>query len=213
MDNRFNTIAGWVLFSGVVILLASTVAGEMFMSERPETMGYPIPGVVAKSEAGAAAAEMPIEAALAAADPAKGQQVFNKCMSCHNAEKGGPNQIGPNLWGVVGEPIGKGKGFPFSPALAGKGGNWDWTTLSEWLKSPRDFAPGTKMTFAGLSSVKDRADLIAFLNARSDAPKPLPTAQAAGAPGPAGAKSGGTPAAQVSEKESAPAAVPAGSKD
>jgi cytochrome c len=128
MDDRFNTIAGWVLFAGIVALGSSIVAGEMCHSERPEKMGYPIAGVEQEGEGGAAAAQ-PIEVYLAKADPAKGQQVFNKCMACHNADKGGANQLGPNLWGVIGEPVGQGKGFAFSPALSGKGGNWDWHSL------------------------------------------------------------------------------------
>jgi cytochrome c len=178
MDDRFNTIAGWVLFAGIVALGSSIVAGEMFHSERPEKMGYPIAGVAQEGGEGAAA-EQPIEVYLAKADPAKGQQVFNKCAACHNAEKGGANQLGPNLWDVIGEPIGQGKGFAFSDALSKKGGTWNWDNLSQWLTSPKAFAPGTKMTFAGLSNPQDRADVIAFLNQHSDAPKPLPAAPAA----------------------------------
>ena len=178
MDDRFNTIAGWVLFAGIVALGSSIVASEVFHSERPEKMGYPIEGVQLEGEAGAAEAEKPIAFYLASADPAKGQQVFNKCTACHNAEKGGANQLGPNLWGVLGEPVGKGKGFAFSPALAEKGGNWTWDTLGAWLHSPKAFAPGTKMTFAGISNPQDRANVIAFLNTKSDAPQPLPTAPA-----------------------------------
>jgi cytochrome c len=171
-----------VLFAGIVALGSSIVAGEMFHSERPEKMGYPIAGVEQEGEAGAAA-EQPIEVYLAKADPAKGQQVFNKCAACHNADKGGANQLGPNLWGVLGEPVGQGKGFAFSPALAQKGGTWSWDNLSQWLTSPKAFAPGTKMTFAGLSNPQDRADVIAFLNQHSDAPKPLPAAPAPAAAG------------------------------
>ena len=182
MDDRFNTIAGWVLFAGIVALGSSIVAGEMFHSERPKVMGYPIAGVAEEGEGGAAA-EQPIEVYLAKADPAKGQQVFNQCMACHNADKGGANQLGPNLWDVVGEPIGQGKGFAFSDALSKKGGSWNWDNLSQWLTSPRAFAPGTKMTFAGLGNPEDRANVIAFLNTHSDAPKPLPTAPAAAAAG------------------------------
>ena len=178
MDDRFNTIAGWVLFAGIVALGSSIVASEVFHSERPEKMGYPIEGVQLEGEAGAAEAEKPIAFYLASADPAKGQQIFNKCTACHNAEKGGANQLGPNLWGVLGEPVGKGKGFAFSPALAEKGGNWTWDTLGAWLHSPKAFAPGTKMTFAGISNPQDRANVIAFLNTKSDAPQPLPAAPA-----------------------------------
>ncbi|MFL6746876.1 MAG: c-type cytochrome [Sphingomicrobium sp.] len=212
MDDRFNTIAGWVLFAGIVALGSSIVASEVFHSERPEKMGYPIEGVVQEGEGGAAA-EQPIEVYLAKADIAKGQQVFNKCAACHNAEKGGANQLGPNLWGVLGEPIGQGKGFAFSDALAKKGGNWDWDNLAQWLNSPKAFAPGTKMTFAGLSNPQDRADVIAFLNSHSDAPKPLPAAPAAAVADASGAKPGAGPdnGPQKAEKEPVPAAAgPAG---
>jgi cytochrome c len=192
MDDRFNTIAGWVLFAGIVALGSSIVAGEYFHSERPEKMGYPIAGVEQEGEGGAAA-EQPIEVYLAKADPAKGQQIFNKCMACHNADKGGPNQLGPNLWGVLGEPIGQGKGFAFSDALSKKGGSWNWDNLSQWLTSPRTFAPGTKMTFAGLSNPEDRANVIAFLNQHSDAPKPLPAAPVAAPAAAAGTAPGTGP--------------------
>lgn len=180
MIDRNNTIAGWVLFAGIIALGASIVTGEVYKTERPEKMGYPIEGVEAEGEGGEAA--KPIEFYLASADAAKGEQVFKKCTACHNADNGGPNALGPNLWGVLGEPIGKGKGFAFSEALAGKGGNWDWKSLDAWLQSPKKFAPGTKMTFAGLGNPEDRANVIAFLNAHSGAPLPLPAAPPEGAP-------------------------------
>ena len=113
-------------------------------------------------------------------------------MACHNADKGGANQLGPNLWDVIGEPIGQGKGFAFSDALSKKGGSWNWDNLSQWLTSPRAFAPGTKMTFAGLGDPQDRANVIAFLNSHSDAPKPLPAAPAA-ANGSTGEQAAGNP--------------------
>ena len=178
MDDRFNTAAGWVLFAGIVALGSSIIASESFHSERPEKMAYPIEGVEAAAGEGGAAAEQPIEAYLAKADPAKGAEVFKKCAACHNADKGGPNQLGPNLWDVLGEPIGQGKGFAFSPALSTHGGNWDWKSLSAWLTSPKSFANGTKMTFAGISNPQDRANVIAFLNQHSDSPLPPPAAPA-----------------------------------
>jgi cytochrome c len=197
MDDRFNTIAGWVLFAGIVVLGGSIVSGEVFKAERPEKMGYPIEGVVA--EEGAEAAK-PIEFYLASADPAKGEQVFKKCTACHNADKGGANALGPNLWGIIGEPVGKGHGFPFSEALASHGGTWDWNTLSDWLANPKKFAPGTKMTFAGLSNPEDRANVIAFLNAHSDAPKPMPAAPAEAAAPAAGDKAAAEAAGAGAEK-------------
>jgi cytochrome c len=204
MDDRFNTIAGWVLFAGIVALGSSIVAGEYFHSERPEKMGYPIAGVQEEGEGGAAAAEQPIEVYLAKADPAHGQQVFNKCMACHNADKGGANQMGPNLWGILGAGIAEDRnGFAFSDALKKVGGTWNWDNLSKWLTSPKAFAPGTKMTFAGLSNPQDRADVEAFLNSHSDSPQPLPKAPAAAAPAAAGQAPGTGPnnGPQKAEKE------------
>jgi cytochrome c len=195
MDDRSNTIAGWVLGAGIVALGATIITGEMFHAERPEKMGYPIEGVTGVATEGAAEAEKPAAFYLASGDPAKGAEVFKKCTACHNNDKGGPNGTGPNLYGVVDQPIGHhAAGFAYSPALTGKGGSWTWDNLFAWLKSPRDFAPGTKMTFAGLSSPQDRANVIAFLNSKSDAPKPLPVAPAAAAPA-AGAAPGNAAAA------------------
>ena len=203
MDDRFNTIAGWVLFAGIVALGSSIVASELFKSERPEKMGYPIAGVQEEGS-GAAEAEKPIEFYLASADVTKGQQIFNKCMACHNADKGGANQMGPNLWGVLGLPIAEDRnGFAFSDALKKVGGTWNWDNLSKWLTSPKAFAPGTKMTFAGLSNPQDRADVIAFLNTHSDSPQPLPKAPPAAAPAAAGTAPGTGPnnGPQKAEKE------------
>jgi len=198
MDNRSNTIAGWVLGAGIVALGASIVTGELFHQERPEKMGYPIEGVVLKGEGGAAEAEAPIANLLAAADPGKGEQSFKKCTTCHTIAKGGPNLQGPNLWGVMGKPIGKhAAGFPYTPALSGKGGNWDWESMSQWIKSPRDFAPGTKMTFAGMGNAQERANLLAYINTQSDGPLPPPAPQAAPEANPAKA---------AAEKADAPAA-------
>jgi cytochrome c len=176
MNDRFNTIAGWALFAGIVALGTSIVSGEIFHSERPEKMGYPIEGVEIEGEAGEAA--KPIEFYLASADPAAGEQVFKKCAACHNADKGGANALGPNLWGALGKPHGHVPGFAYSDALKSVPGTWDWKSLDAWLSNPKKYAPGTKMTFAGLGKPEDRANIIAFLNAHSDSPLPLPAAPA-----------------------------------
>ena len=178
MTDRFNTVAGWVLFAGIVALGASIVTGEVFHQERPETMGYPIEGVVLEGEGGAEA-DKPIAFYLASADAAKGEAVFKKCAACHNAEPGGANALGPALYGVMGNPVASHPGFAFSGPLKEKGGTWDWETMSQWLANPKKFAPGTKMTFAGLGNPQDRADVMAFLNSRDSAPLPLPAAPAA----------------------------------
>jgi cytochrome c len=179
-------------------------------------MGYPIEGV---AEEGAEAGP-DLGTLLAAADPAAGQKVFAKCMSCHTIEQGGPNGIGPNLYAVVGEPVGKGKaGFAFSSDLAAYGGTWDYATLDTWLHSPKGMVPGTKMSFAGLSKPEDRANLIAYLKENGGGPAyPAPAApaaaegetaaaDAAAAPGEADAAAAGATAAE--EPAAAQNAAPA----
>jgi len=198
MDDRFNTIAGWALASGIVALGLASLSSHYFRADkdnRPEKMGYAIAGVV--PEGGAAAAGPSIEALLAKADPAKGADVFKKCMACHTATQGGANGIGPNLYGVLGDDIGKGRGgFAFSDGLAKKGGKWDWATMNQWLTGPAAFVPGTKMTFAGLDSAEDRANVMVYLNSMgSKLPLPaVPAAPAAGAAGAAPAVAAGDPA-------------------
>ncbi len=194
MQDRFTTISGWVLFAGIIALGSSIVTGEVFHAERPETMGYPIEGVEIEGKEGEAA--KPIAFYLASADAAKGEQVFKKCAACHNAEPGGPNALGPALYGVMGNPVAGHPGFAFSPALKEKGGAWDWETMSAWLANPKKFAPGTKMTFAGLSKPEDRANVMAFLNSRDGSPLPVPAA-----PAEAAADAAPKPGAGTAEKE------------
>lgn len=209
MSDRGNMIAGWVLAGGIVALGLSIVTGEHFMAERPEKMGYEVTGVEAEAGAGGAAAEKPFAFYMSAADPAKGAEVFKKCTACHNADKGGANALGPNLYGVVGEAAGQGAGgFAFSDALKSKGGNWSFDTLNQWLTSPKAYAPGTKMTFAGLSKPEDRANVIAYLNQQSEHPQPLPAAPAADAAA-APAAGAAAPAAEGAAPAAANAAAPA----
>ena len=174
MDDRFNTAAGWVLFAGIIALGLSSISSRVFHAERPEKLGYPVE--VAESAAGGG--EMSIEEALSLASVEAGEAVFAKCAACHTVNQGGADGIGPNLWGIMGKPIGNhAPGFAYSSALAEKGGTWDWANMSEWLKNPRGFANGTKMSFAGLSSAEDRAAISLYLNANgSNLPVPAYTA-------------------------------------
>lgn len=162
MDGRFNTIAGWVLGAGIVLLGAKLVTDELFKAERPETPGYVIAGVENPDDE--VAAEQPIAHFLQSADAARGEAAFRKCSACHNANQGGANGLGPNLFGTMGGAIAQHAGFSYSEPLRAHGGRWDWDSMSQWLRSPRTFAPGTKMTFAGLSDPQERADVMLYLN-------------------------------------------------
>ena len=183
MQDSKNTIAGWVLAGGICALGLSIVSGKVFHAdkpERPEKLGYVIEGVVS-SEGEGGAAEVPIETLLASADVAKGEKVFAKCSSCHSINSGGANGIGPNLYGVLGKPHASVAGFAYSDALKSKSGPWTFEEMNKWLTSPKAYAEGTKMSFAGLGKAEDRANLMAWMNTQSASPLPLPAAPAADA--------------------------------
>lgn len=207
MDNRNNTIAGWVLFAGICALGLTIGTGMLGASHAPEKPGFPIEDTEG-GEGGGAAAAVPLPNLLAAADPAKGEAVFAKCAACHTINQGGANGIGPNLYGVVGDEIGHGRGgFAFSDALKNVGGKWDFDKMDHWLTSPRKFANGTKMSFAGLSSAEDRANLIVYMNAQgSNLPLPKPeAAPAADAAAPAAGDKAAAPAEGADKAAEAPA--------
>ncbi len=177
MDKN-NTIAGWVLAGGIAALGFSILSGKFFhadKNERPETMGFVIEGVVSSDEGGKE--EVPMSMMLAKADIAAGEAVFKKCVACHTVNEGGANGIGPNLYDSLGKPHGHVAGFAYSDALASVEGDWNFDNMNAWLISPRKYAPGTKMTFAGLGKPEDRANVIAYMNAQgSNLPYPEPPA-------------------------------------
>ena len=180
MDLKTNTIAGWALGAAGIALGTAIVGGMIFEGHRPEKMGYPIEGVE-EAGAGGGAPEVAIASLLPTADVAKGAEVFKKCAACHTVNQGGANGVGPNLYATLGEAIAQGKGgFAFSDALKSVGGKWNFDNMNAWLTSPRKFAPGTKMTFAGLGNPQDRANVIAYLNSQGSN-LPLPAAPAPGA--------------------------------
>jgi cytochrome c len=129
----------------------------------------------AKGEA--TASSKAINGLLAGASAERGAQIAKQCEICHNVEEGQGPKVGPDLYGVVGRKIASSPGFNYSEALKSKNGNWDFNTLNTWLTKPSAYAPGTAMTFAGLTNDKQRADVIAYLDTLSKNPVPLPKAQ------------------------------------
>src|SRR5579872_7157542 len=180
MDSfELNKILGAILGTCILLLVTSFAAGAIFAPNKPQKPGFEI--AVKEAPAGgeksaAAAAPVPIEKLLQTASVQKGEQSAKKCGACHDFSKGGPNKVGPNLFGIVGDKVGEGRGFNFSAAMKAKGGVWTIDDLDKFIDNPKGFIPGTAMGFAGIQKGSERADVIAYLNSLSDSPQPLPTA-------------------------------------
>lgn len=213
MDDRFNTAAGWALFAGIVGLGASIASGMYFKADEPHAVekgGYPIEDADGGAEGGAAKA-IDIGTLLTMGDVATGQQqAAARCGNCHTFDQGGKNGTGPNLYGIMGLPIGKhAAGFKYSAAIVEKGGNWDFESMNQWLLAPKQFIPGTTMGFAGLKDDAARASIILYLNSLgSNLPLPAPAAaEAAAAEGDAAAAAEGEAAPAEGADAAAPAAA------
>ena len=195
MSDNTNTFFGWTLFGGIIALGSMILTGEYFKGEAPEKGGYEVADAAPAGEGGGGA-EAAKPTNFAAGDVAKGAETFKKCASCHSITSGGANGIGPNLYGVMGQKHGHIAGFAYSAGLLAKPGNWDFEGMDAWLKSPKKYVEGTKMSFAGLSKPEDRANVIVYLNAQgSNLPLPAPSAEGAPAATETAPAAGEAPAA------------------
>ncbi|OEC96999.1 MULTISPECIES: cytochrome c family protein [unclassified Rhizobium] len=177
-----NMGVGALLATLFVLKSVSLASGFIFHSEAPEKPGFAIVATeepAAGGDKGAAAkAETPIAQLLQKADAKVGETIFKKCQACHSGEKGGPNKVGPDLWGIVDRPVAEHEGFAYSAGMKdfSKGGSEKWTYdhLYHFLAAPKKFVPGTAMGFAGLPKEEDRANVIAYLRTLADTQVPLP---------------------------------------
>jgi cytochrome c len=207
MDSfEWNKIAGAVLGTLIFIFVIRLVAEKVYEPEIPAKPGFFVQPVV-EASSGGGAASAPVEEAmpdwgtvLPTADVAAGKTVSVKCEQCHDTSSAKTIKIGPPLYGVVGRARASIAGFDYSAAMKAKGGSWTYDELFKFIKSPGAYIPGTKMSFAGLTSEKDRINLIAFLRTNTDSPVAIPppapaaAAKPAAAPAAAGAaKPAGTP--------------------
>ena len=180
MDSfELNKIIGAILGTCILLLVTSFAAGAIFAPVMPEKPGFEI---AVKEEAhgggkeAAAAPSEPIEKLLQTASVEKGAAAAKKCAACHTFEKGGPNRVGPNLFGIVERARASEAGFNYSAAMKAKTGKWTYDDLNQFIANPKAFVPNTAMGFAGIPKDTERADVIAYLRSLSDNPLPLPTA-------------------------------------
>lgn len=180
---ELSKIAGGVL-AALLVIVGFRVALEVAEEDRPpQQPGYtlPMPEQTAPSDIpadGSAAVPAPVDlpavpagfdaasvaAGAASGDAEAGAKTFKKCQACHSIEKGAPNKVGPNLWGVVGRPKASHEGFNYSSAMKAKGGDWTLVDLATFIHNPKEFVPGTKMLFPGVKDSTDLSDLLAYLN-------------------------------------------------
>ncbi|WP_323797641.1 cytochrome c family protein [Nisaea sp.] len=179
---EFNKLAAGVLCGGLLLMGVGKLAGVLVHPETLETNAYTVEVAEGAATAAAPTGPAPIEpilGLLASADPAKGLKIAKKCAACHSFDKGGPNKVGPNLFNVVIAAKGHVDGFAYSEALltSGETDKWSYTSLNHFLLKPKDYAPGTKMNFAGIKKTEDRAHLVAYLRSMADTPAALPTVE------------------------------------
>ena len=179
MDSfELNKILGAILGTCLLLLVTSFTASAIFAPNKPQKPGFEIAvkEEAAGGEKAAAPPPEPIEKLLQTASVQKGEASAKKCAACHTFAKGDKNGVGPNLYGIVGDHKGEGRGFNFSAAMKAKGGSWTIDDLNQFISSPKGFVPGTAMGFAGIAKDTELADVLAYLNSLSDKPAPLPTA-------------------------------------
>jgi cytochrome c len=197
-----------LLVGGIAFFLTGLIGDALVRERLPEK---PVLNIAAAPTATTGGGEAkpagpgPIAPLLASADPKAGEAFAKKvCVACHTFDKGGKDGVGPNLYGVVGGQHDHEPWFNYSPAMQKfKGQPWTYDALNQWLYKPTAYAPGTRMSFAGIPSDKQRADVIAFLRAQSDSPPPLPSPdeaqKAAAAPSQPAAPPAAAPAAPAKQ--------------
>jgi cytochrome c len=173
---NFNTVAGCVLASALFAMVVGKVSNAVVHPHKLDKPAIAVVDEAPTAVAAAAPAELPpIGPKLAGANAEAGKAIFMKqCFTCHTADKGGANKVGPNLWEVVGRKVASHAGFSYSSALQAKGGEWSYEDINHMILKPAAYVKGTKMAFAGLPKEQERADVIAYLRTMADAPKPLP---------------------------------------
>ena len=178
---EINKILAAIILALIVVVIISKIGDIIVDTNKPDLkeLAYKIDipesdiSTTSISQTTLQAIE-PILELLATASLENGEKIYNKCGACHNYTKGSKSKIGPSLWNIINRPKANSEGFAYSNALVSFGGVWTYEEINNFLYKPKEYIKGTKMNFAGLKSVQDRADLVLFLRQQSDNPTPLP---------------------------------------
>jgi cytochrome c len=172
-----NKIVAAVLVAGLISLVTANVADILYKPNLNPKRGYTVAVSDSNSNNNVSTSEVEIKvdviALLSKASVENGANLIKKCTVCHDFSNSGPNRVGPNLWGIVGNKKAHRTDFTYSKALAEKGGNWSYEDLFHFIHKPQEYLPGTKMNFIGFKKPEDVADVIAYLRTLSDNPVPL----------------------------------------
>ncbi len=175
---ELNKYAGAILSGLLAMTVIGFIGNAIVSPHHLEEDAFPVQVAeqpAQQTEQAAAPAQVePIAPLLASADVQAGQAVAKQCAACHTFDKGGPNRVGPNLWGVVGGDKAHAQGFNYSQAMQSAEGAWTYDDLNKFLANPKAAVPGTRMAYAGVKKTQDRANLVAWLRTQSDNPPPLP---------------------------------------
>ena len=174
-----NKIIVSIVFAIILVLGINKVTDVIFYVEKPEKSAYQVANVTTvasttSSETSSVSSESGnIMALFASTSAEEGAKVFKKCAACHSISEGGGNKIGPTLWGVLGRSAGSIPDYKYSKAMVAYSKNWSFEEMNGFLKKPKGWIKGTKMSFAGLKKAKDRAAVILYMNNNTDNPLPL----------------------------------------
>ena len=171
-----NKIIVSIVFAIILVIGINKVTNVIFYVEKPEKSAYQVASIT--TVASTASAETSSEtgnimAIFASTSATEGEKVFKKCAACHSIAEGGKNKIGPALWGVLGRQAGSLPDYKYSKAMAAHGKKWSFEEMNGFLIKPKDWIKGTKMSYAGLKSAKERAAVILYMNENTNSPLPL----------------------------------------